>query len=145
MTEITHTIGFDVPAAELYTALTTQAGIQNWWTNDCVLPVGIPQTARFGWKDYGWSVAVKIVELKPTTLVRWKCTESNMQNTAAWVGSEIKFAISEKASNQCELHFTHAPYPESSCYQVCYDGWLFFLGKSLKNYLETGQGSPYCG
>ncbi len=32
---------------------------------------------------------------------------------------------------------------KDGCYNVCNEGWKYFLGTSLKSYLETGKGMPY--
>jgi uncharacterized protein YndB with AHSA1/START domain len=34
MVDILHKVGIKAPAAEVYEALTTTAGLADWWTND---------------------------------------------------------------------------------------------------------------
>ncbi len=41
------------------------------------------------------------------------------------------------------LDFAQRGYRESPCYDVCNQGWAYFLGTSFKQYIETGRGIPY--
>jgi len=65
-----------------------------------------------------------------------------MQNTNAWEGSSMVFQLGSEESGT-RLNFRHLNYKTSPCYETCYEGWNFVLGRSLKNYLETGKGLPY--
>jgi hypothetical protein len=42
-----------------------------------------------------------------------------------------------------KVDFTQSDYKESPCFNVCNEGWKYFLGTSLKSYLETGKGMLY--
>lgn len=64
-----------------------------------------------------------------------------MQNTNAWTGTTITFVLTPQAGGT-HLDFAQNGYQASSCY-VCVQGWAFFVGTSLKQYIETGIGIPY--
>ncbi len=142
MQAIHHRFQYAVSAEKLFAALTLESQIKEWWTDDCSVPAKVGAQAVFNWKNYGWSVTAQIVSGKIGRELVWKCLKSNMQNSGAWVGTEIRFKIIPVSAEQSELEFSQGPYPESACYEVCREGWAFFLGKSLKGYLESGQGSP---
>ncbi len=141
---IQHSFTIKAAPETLYRALTLGQEIAQWWTSDVELAPTVGSKGLFRWRDYGYEVEVVVEALTPSKEVRWACTRSNMQGTSAWVGSKISFQIKATAPTQSELIFTQSPYSEeSSCYQTCVDGWNYFLGKSLKSYLEEGKGAPY--
>ena len=64
------------------------------------------------------------------------------QKKDEWVGTQIVWQI-EESSTGSKIKFMHKGLvPMLDCYEVCKGGWGYFLG-SLKNYLETGMGTPY--
>ncbi|GAE52842.1 hypothetical protein XPU_4374 [Xanthomonas arboricola pv. pruni str. MAFF 311562] len=45
-------------------------------------------------------------------------------------------------SQGTQVEFEHSGYRDSPCKEACARGWRFFLGSSLKRYVETGEGMP---
>lgn len=86
---------------------------------------------------------MKIEKLEIGKYVQWRCIQSNMQNTDAWKDTVLRFDI-ESQSAGCTLRFEQIGYKDSPWFNECNPGWRFVLGKSLKDYLESGRGSPYC-
>jgi hypothetical protein len=83
------------------------------------------------------------MEQNPATrTVTWTWTKSNMQHTNAWEGTTITFTLTP-AQHHTQRDVAHTGYRESPCYEVCRQGWEYFIGTSLKQYLETGKGMPY--
>ena len=142
MLAIQHKFDIAAASARISDAFVSGYHIKNWWTVDAELIPQVGAVGKFQWKPYKWEVKIKLEELKKGEVVRWKCIASNMQDTDAWVGTEMIFII-KALSDHCELHFSHKGYLESPCKVVCTDGWKFVLGTSLKQYLETGIGKPY--
>jgi hypothetical protein len=70
-------------------------------------------------------------------------TKSNRQNTNAWEGTTITFTLTPAQHHTQLLDAAHTGYRESPCYEVCRQAWEYFIGTSLKQYLETGKGMPY--
>lgn len=57
-------------------------------------------------------------------------------------GTEVVFEISEKDAG-AEVHFTHVGLvPRYECYDVCSNAWAGYLGGSLRNLMNTGEGQP---
>lgn len=136
--EIRHTFHISSSPESLANALSQVDEIQKWWT------VEAKQRAAggiFSWSSFGWNVEMTFEQIEKK-LVVWKCIESNMQNTNAWVDSKMFFEFSSDKDGSV-LSFSHSNYKSSPCYDICHKGWAFVLGKSLKSYLETGKGMPY--
>ena len=141
--KIENTFSFKCTADMLYTAITTQKGIASWWTDQCIVKPKESSEAHFYWKPHGWQVTMKISKLVTNERVEWLCLKSTMQNTNAWEGSTLSFRISSESPQTSTLYFVHDNYKSSPCFDECTAGWSFVLGKSLKNYLETGVGMPF--
>lgn len=120
-------------------ALTEAHHIQKWWTKDAAIKNG---KGVFKWEGYGWTVELTMEKPKHDNTVTWTCTKSNMQNTHAWEGTTILFKLSPEDLGT-KVDFTQSNYKDSPCYDVCSEGWKYFVGISLKGYLETGKGMPY--
>lgn len=138
MQTIQHTFHFSSTPAAIIRALIREDQIQQWWTTDASI---LSRHGLFQWMDKGWTVELGIKSPNDHSVI-WTCTKSNMQNTNAWEGSTMAFELI-KDENGTKMDFTHANYQDSPCYEACSDGWKYFLGTSLKSFLETGKGFPY--
>ena len=137
------TINADAHA--LYQAITTNEGCKAWWTLQSEVgdTVGSQATFRFG-KTH-WTFEIK--ELERDHKVMWHCTDqfvdASFSKTDEWVGTTVVFNISN-LGNGVLLHFEHIGLDNQlECWEVCQRGWDFFLGTSLKAYLENGKGMPH--
>ena len=136
------------PASIIYEALTTQHGIESWWTASCEVgnAVGEKIIIRFG----DTFKVMQIDVLQQFTEVQWSVTDAHLAvpgltRTNEWVGSTITFQLAQKTRAVTHMQLEHVGLtPHIECYEVCSQGWDQFLG-SLKCYVETGKGSPYLG
>ena len=132
------------PASIVYEALTTQHGIQNWWTtaSEVGTTVGQQITIRFG-DTYK---VMQIEALHPFTEVQWGVTDAHLVvpgYTNEWIGTTIIFQLIPQSETVTQLQLEHIGLtPQVECFEICSQGWNQFLG-SLKSYVETGKGSPY--
>lgn len=134
------------PASRVYEALTTQHGIQNWWTTSCEVgtTVGEQISIRFGQTFK----VLQIEALRPATEVRWCVIDAHLvvpglTRTNEWIGSTIVFQLAPQSGAATLLQLEHIGLtPQVECYEICSHGWNQFLG-SLKSYIETGKGAPY--
>jgi len=61
-----------------------------------------------------------------------------------WTGTRILWNLTKIDGNRTRLEFTHEGLIESmDCWEICEEGWNFFLLESLKSYLEKGEGKPF--
>jgi len=136
--------------ATVYRALTTQQGIEGWWTATCSVSreTGGDVTVRFDrtFKTF------HIDRLVPSTLVRWRCIDARLEipghslRPDEWVGTVIQFSLrGDAAGGGTVLSLAHIGLlPRFDCYEICCAGWVQFL-ESLKQYCETGVGAPFGG
>lgn len=134
-------------ATSVFAALTTQAGIEGWWTRDCEVGFGIGATVtvRFG-RTYK---VMRIERAEPLRELLWRCVESYLYVPGVidaedeWKDHEIVFRLSDRGAATTTLDFEHIGLdPSVACYDVCTGGWNQFLA-SLQEYVETGTGRPY--
>ena len=134
------------PTSEVYEALTTQQGIQSWWTasSEVGTSVGEQIAIRFGQTFK----VMKIEVLRPETEVRWRVIDAHLvvpglTRTNEWMGTTILFQLAPQSDALTRLQLEHIGLtPEVECYGLRSQGWHQFLG-SLQRYVETGKGSPY--
>lgn len=135
------------PVRTVYDALTTAKGIQNWWTQTCEVGarVGTICIFRFG-KTYS---VMQIEKLERDSEVRWRCLEQyihapELARCNEWVGSKVRFRLTATSPETSLLDFEHVGLtPKLHCYSLSQDGWDHFLKRSLKAYVETGEGHPF--
>ena len=137
--EIRHSFLIGAPPDAIADALMQEKHIQRWWTKEARVQDG---KGVLGWSGYGWEVELEMAHDSATRKVVWQCLKSNMQNTNAWEGTTITFALTPQIAGT-RIDFAQTGYRESPCYEVCWQGWAFFVGTSFKQYIETGKGIPY--
>ncbi len=137
--EIHHSFFMDASPDAITAALMEAEHIQKWWTKEARIQDG---KTVVGWSDFGWEVELEMAHDESAGTILWQCLKSNMQNTDAWEGTTITFALTPQAVGT-RVDFSQTGYRESPCFEVCDQGWGFFVGTSLKQYVETGKGIPY--
>ncbi len=128
----------------VYKAITKD--IDKWWTelSNQVIQIGDQLTVRFE-KTTSWVMTV--CEAFPNRSLVWMVVEANhdldeLVEKDEWKGTTIKWEISENETGSMVTLTHQGLIPALECYEICHAGWGYFLG-SLKNYLETGKGSPF--
>ena len=145
MVSIRFMYAMNVKPERVYEALTRKKQLEEWWTPHCSTDAAEGGEAKFEFPPYGDKVVVKLEKLQPHKMVEWKCTESRMMGTDEWVGTVLRFELSENKRGGTDMVFTHDGWKErSECFGKCTEGWHHFLD-SLKSYVETGKGTPFSG
>lgn len=134
------------PPAEVYAALATKPGIQGWWTPDCDVPshVGDHLKVRFGEMFHTYEIEL----LEANKEVQWLCIEHyhnlpGLTKFSEWVGTRLCFQLLQSQDGTMLVFQHEGLIPELDCYTHCTERWPFFLGVSLKGFVETGVGKPY--
>lgn len=137
MTDIYHRVGINASPEQIYSALTTNEGLSTWWTNDVSGAGGVGAIIQFRFN--GGGPDFKVIELIENTLVRWKHSGNVPEG---WMDTEILFEL-DVEGEQTFVHFTHSNWKEPSNFLAhCSTKWAVFL-ISLKQAIETNQGSPF--
>ncbi|MBI3542872.1 MAG: SRPBCC domain-containing protein [Deltaproteobacteria bacterium] len=135
MLAIRHELLTFAPASEIFSALTEQKRLRLWLTPDVFAEPVAGSNARVEWQGYGWTLVVEITKLEPGRLVEWRCIDSNVHGSDAWIDSVVRFEIQPQGEKTSRLVCSQNVDEE-------FDLWKQPLA-SLKEYLETGIGHPY--
>lgn len=133
--------GIDIQAdnARVLEALSTQKGIESWWTVDASVNER-EATYRFLGRPGGGRTVTFRVEHKTADKLVLRCVKN--ENNPDWQDTELRFEV-KSAGSAVRVELKHSGYPAKNVtYDECTKGWAFFLG-SLKSYLETGTGTPF--
>ncbi|MBB4133331.1 MULTISPECIES: SRPBCC domain-containing protein [unclassified Xanthomonas] len=136
--EIRHSFVIAAAPELVCAALSQPTQLARWWTRE-VSVAG--NRVRLDWSRQGWRVELSIDDDADHRLVCWRCRDSNMLDTDAWKGTVIRFEL-RSTSQGTQVDFVQLGYRDSPCKEACARGWRFFLGSSLKRYVETGEGMP---
>ena len=138
--ELIHRITITAPPAEVYRALTTEKGIKGWWTTDVKMDSNVGGKAVFGFEKHSIVFEMRIEELRPPTLVRWRCEGSNSPD---WIGTTQEFVIEPQSDEEVLLKFRHGRWKSGGdhCY-YCNTTWGHLL-VNLKVYAERGVKNAY--
>ncbi|WP_028470742.1 SRPBCC family protein [Neptunomonas japonica] len=137
MADINHRVGIKSSPEAIYEALTTDAGLAKWWTNDVSGAGDVGSIIEFRFNGGGPDFIVK--ELIPNKTVCWQHSGCIPD---PWIGTEILFRL-EAEKEQTFVRFTHSNWKEATNFMAhCSTKWAVFL-ISLKDSLELGTGTPF--
>jgi uncharacterized protein YndB with AHSA1/START domain len=148
MPEIIYMFSIDRPPARVFEALTEPKHIGNWWTPDTTSDQKVGGYARFEFRGldgdlHGYS-HMRIEKMVPDKLVEWKVVDQNYQGVNDWIGTTIRFRLTDNGRGGTNVDFAHTEWKDKQgSFDRCNDGWAHVLETSLKGYLETGRGQPY--
>ena len=136
MADIRHLLTIKAPASKVYEAVTSQKGLQNWWTTKVKGNSKEGEQLQFGFDpDYAKSFDVKKSNRKN---VEWKCTNAHPE----WIGTTVRFDLEEN-NGATTVRFAHDGWKnETDMYALCNFHWGKYM-QSLQSYCENGSGQPY--
>ncbi len=123
----------------LFGAITTIDGLAAWW---------VPRVTGSGSKGGDLEIfmgppeplVIHVDEATRPTSVQWTVTECTFEPD--WVGTRPAFTITP-VDGESELDFRHHGLTsELSCFGICRPSWDHFIAKSLRDFVESGQGHP---
>jgi len=134
----------DVTKTDAYEALAHH--IPDWWSTVEGISdkEGADFIVSFG-SDSFWKF--KVISLDKPNKVVWECIESHQDHNLKgideeWINTKLYWSIAE-VGKKTKIEFIHNGLLTTGvCYDVCSQGWDFYILDSLKNYLETGIGKP---
>lgn len=127
-----------------FEAITLQ--IADWWstTNGTSDTIGDEFKVSFGEESY-WKF--KVINLVEPNEIIWECIESHQDHNLKgideeWLNTWIYWSFS-KRKGRTRVDFLHDGLISTGiCYEVCSNGWNFYILDSLKSFLESGKGKP---
>jgi len=139
-TDLIHCIGIAAPTETIYRAITTEEGIRAWWTTAVKMDDKAGGMAVFSFFELTTVFQMRIEQLTPPSLVRWKCVGGTSPD---WVGTTQEFVLAPQPGGDVLLKFCHGGWERGGdhCY-FCNTTWGHLL-VNLKNYAEHGVKNPY--
>jgi len=121
--------------------------VDKWWgkIDKPVNKVGDEFTITFG--ETFWKF--RVLKFEDNKNLSYECYDANHVHEGVtgieteWIGTTLNWNLEEVEGNT-KISFLHEGLVQDlSCYNICEGAWDFFILDSLKNYLETGKGSPH--
>ena len=139
-TDYQKAIRLQASVSAVFDALTTVTSLGSWWTR----ATGSGEAGgelRFFFDSPTDACVMRVDHADRPTLVEWTVTECAF--LPDWVGTRPTFTITPVENDRSELFFRHHGLtPELACIEMCTLGWNSYLA-SLRQYVESGQGSPF--
>jgi uncharacterized protein YndB with AHSA1/START domain len=141
MADIVHRVGIKAPAAQVYAALSTIAGLAGWWTEATTGRSQVGEVITFRFRtESGEEIGgfdMDVLELQPDRSVRWRVKDGPPE----WIGTDIEFELSRQDEHTIVM-FGHRRWREEVEFMAhCSTKWATFL-LSLRELAETGKGRP---
>jgi uncharacterized protein YndB with AHSA1/START domain len=137
MPNIRHLLRINARPEKVYEAVTTQTGLAGWWTVENTTTAKVGGFAEFHFGDC-YHNKMRIAALEPGRRVEWECLEGD----AEWIGTTFVFDF-EAVEDATRLRFSHNGWrEETDFYANCNFHWGFYM-QSLKEFCESGEGTPF--
>jgi uncharacterized protein YndB with AHSA1/START domain len=125
------------PIEQVYAAIATAEGLEQWWTKTSA---GVPQVGRqyelgFG-PDYEWRAIVTRADAPRRFELQMSVADRD------WTGTRVAFDLSPSATGT-QVRFSHRDWPEANeHYRISCHCWAMYL-RLLRRHLEAGETVPY--
>lgn len=126
--------------------------VNRWWTRPDKPLEQVGDRAKFSFPPGISYWTFELTQANSPGFVEWTCVDAlhihegqPKEIEKEWVGTKVNWTISSNAEGT-KIEIEHVGLnPALLCYDICEAGWdIFFLG-SLRDYLDTGTGSPHQG
>ena len=139
MADIVHEVDVEVTPDRVYAAITQQEGLAAWWTDSNSAKPELGSEADFVFEGGQIVFKMRVDELSPDSRVVWAAIDSPVPG---WPGTTVTWdLIGGEAATK--VMFGHRGWPSiEGAFPSINFAWALYL-QSLKEYLETGTGSPH--
>ncbi len=136
MAKSSHKIRLHAAPDHVYQALTTQAGLQSWFTPHIEGQVSEGHKVKMsfsGKEPFRWRMSA----FKPATHVHWECLEG----PGSAKGTSVTYTLNGQGG-QTVLECDRDGWPEGhEAFATCNTLWGILMGR-LKDYAETSKANP---
>lgn len=134
---VNHLLKIQASKEQVFEAISSIQGLKNWLTVKTIGSGDSMQYLGFRFEEQdGPDMLVK--QLIPFKTIEWICVAS----PHGWKGNRITFQL-ETSGLTTILRFSHDGWhTQNDSYAYCNSTWGHYLD-SLKNYCESGKGSPF--
>ena len=135
---LVHQVNVNATPETIYNAVSTQDGLQAFWTSDSKAEPKVGSIATFGFG--GPSQRMRIDELVPGKRVKW----TGLNDFRNWDKTTVSWEIAPAEKGQTSVTFRHADWPASVTQDdlgsINYTWGL--IVERLKQYAESGKPNP---
>lgn len=135
---LVHQVNVKATPDTIYKAVSTEQGLQAFWTSDSKAEPRVGSIATFGFG--GPTQRMRIDELVPGKRARWTA----LADFPNWDRTTVSWEISPAENGETSVLFRHADWPASVSQDdlgsINYTWGL--IVERLKNYAETGERNP---
>ena len=138
MKRIIHVVSIDAPRNEVFSAITTGQGLSSWWSTRVDASEHVGGKVHFTFTG-DFHPVMEVTEMKDNWSVAWKCVAGHVP----WQDNTFAFFL-EDSDGRVRLTFNQEYANELSDveYGIYNFNWGYYLN-SLKQYCETGRGTPF--
>lgn len=138
MPDLHHRIPINASPPQVYAALSTDKGLQGWWTADSKTDKKAGGKAEFGFDKRGMVFRMTIDQLKPNATVVWSCHGDHPE----WSGTKLTWNISAQ-DGMTMLRFTHGDWKAvTDFFAICNSTWGELMYR-LKDHVEGKNPGPH--
>ena len=138
MADILHELVIEAPPEKVYQAITAQDDLRQWWTTRVNARAEVGSVAEFGFEGGHFTIKMAVTKLDPNQYVGWNVE----QGAPDWNGTTATWDLSADDKGT-KIVFGHRGFGSTAgSFASTNYSWGWYL-TSLKNYLETGEGSPH--
>ena len=138
METIFHNFQINAPIQNVFKAISTPAGFNDWWTLRCEGKPELNEIFNFYFGDeYNWFAEITKYEVNKE--IEFKITKASEE----WLPTSFGFLLQEEANDSTFVQFYHKNWTEASNeFKISTYCWGSLL-RDLKNYLEKGIITPF--
>jgi NAD(P)-dependent dehydrogenase (short-subunit alcohol dehydrogenase family) len=141
--DYTTTFVVEKPPAEVFAAINDPRA---WWDGEISGTTDQLQSEfTYRYQDIHTSVQ-RVAEIVPGERVVWDVLSSRLSfvdEPEPWTGTQIAFDVAPEGDGTRVTLVHHGLVPERECYDQCSAGWEHVAGRSLRQFIETGQGVSF--
>lgn len=139
MADIQHLLQIHAPRERAYEAIATADGIRAWFSRDADLDSKVGGSGKIRFAGRTRIIKLEVDKLEPPARIVWKVLSAAMPT---WANTSVEFTLSVDDGGTM-LHFAQRGFQHADdFFAMSATAWASFLF-SLKQYVETGQGTPH--
>ena len=124
----------------LFAAISSEQGFKSWWTTEAKVNSKLEGEADFSFGSGAFGVLMKFSILGDSHVKLEYISDKKM---SYWKDSFLEFRITSAGPKKSKLNFVHGNISGEGPEVDQADGiWDHLIKKSLKEYVEKGNGSP---
>lgn len=125
-----------------FLALSQDLHLARWWCSECSADARPGGRVRLFFESH--ACLFEIIEFVPYQFMEWKCADARtgVSTREDWVKAVVSFQVSRNHHRGTDLRLSHRGLASAQAREDWAAIWDRYLGRSLKNYLESGVGHP---